>query len=325
MSNPVSIGPFPLGMDNRRPDFKLAFGNDGVGGHLLRDALNVDVTEAGSVKTRPGFARSLEGTDCHSLWAPLSKEYALYCDAGGVYRMDVLPDGSTSKTLVASGFGLLGPVRFAQVNEAVYFTDSVRVGSYHPTPGATPQWAGTQGTTVGDQQLAPMPAGSAIAHHRARLLVAVGHALIYSEPFQPNLRDEARGFELFPAPIQCIAAVEAGVFVVADQTYFIADGFPAQAVRAVLPYGGPTQAAGYRLDGGAHWMSTRGMVSVSMVGEIKNIQEEHVALTAEGSAATLLREYDGMRTVIAALSEPSTFGAGVGSYAQSRIIKKERP
>ena len=130
---------------------------------------------------------------------------------------------------------------------------------------------------------------------------------------------------MFPAPIQCIAAVEAGVFVVADQTYFVADGFPAQAVRAVLPYGGPTQAAGYRLDGGAHWMSTRGMVSVTMAGEVKNIQEEHVALTAEGSAATLLRESDGMRTVIAALSEPSTFGAGVGSYAQSRIIKKERP
>lgn len=321
MATDKSIGPFPLGMDNRVPDFKLGLPRGA--GHLLRDALNVDVTETGSVKTRPGFARHLEGTDCHSLWAPLSKEYALYCDAGGVYRMDVSPQGAVSKTLITSGFGLLGPVRFAEVNEAVYFTDGVRVGSYHPVPGATPQWAGTQGAVVGDQQLVPMPAGSAIAHHRARLLVAVGHALIYSEPFQPNLRDEARGFELFPAPIQCIAAVEAGVFVVADQTYFIADGFPAQAVGAVLSYGGPAQAAGYRLDGGAHWMSTRGMVSVSTAGEIKNIQEEHVALTAEGSAAMLLREYDGMRTVIAALSEPSTFGAGVGSYAQSRIIKKE--
>ncbi len=321
MATDKSIGPFPLGMDNRVPDFKLGLPRGA--GHLLRDALNVDVTETGSVKTRPGFALHLNGTDCHSLWAPLSKEYALYCDAGGLYRMDVSPQGTVSKTLITSGFGLLGPVRFAQVNEAVYFTDGVRAGSYHPTPGATPQWASTQATVVGDQQLAPMPAGSAIAHHRARLLVAVGHALIYSEPFQPNLRDEARGFELFPAPIQCIAAVEAGVFVVADQTYFIADGFPAQAVGAVLSYGGPAQAAGYRLDGGAHWMSTRGMVSVSTAGEIKNIQEEHVALTAEGSAATLLREYDGMRTVIAALSEPSTFGAGVGSYAQSRIIKKE--
>ena len=34
------IGPFPLGMDNRRADFNLALGNDEGGGHLLRDALN---------------------------------------------------------------------------------------------------------------------------------------------------------------------------------------------------------------------------------------------------------------------------------------------
>ena len=167
-----------------------------------------------------------------------------------------------------------------------------------------------------------MPAGQHIAHHGGRLLVAVGSVLTYSEPFTPHLRDEARGFEMFPARITCLAAVEAGVFVVADQTYFIAGGFPAESVRAVLPYGAPEQQPGYRDDGGAHWISAKGVVTVSRVGEIANVQEERIALEAEGTAATLWREADGMQTIVAALSDPGNTGAGVGSYAQARIVKK---
>lgn len=78
-----SIGPFPLGMDNRVPDFDLKLPEDA--GHLLRDALNVDVTAQGSVKTRPGYARVVAGTDCHSLWSPLADNFALYVDDGTLY------------------------------------------------------------------------------------------------------------------------------------------------------------------------------------------------------------------------------------------------
>ena len=308
------IGPFPAGMDNRAPDYKLSL-PDG-GGHLLRDALNVDVTAQGTVKTRAGYALAQAGNDCHSLWSPVEGDYALYVDDGDLYRID------TAKTLIASGFGSATPVRYAQVYEAVYFTDGLRVGSYHPITGPTPQWASTTATDIGDQVLVPMPAGQHIAHHAGRLLVAVGSAVIYSEPFTPHLRDEAKGFELFPAPITCLVAVEGGAFVVADKTYFIAGGFPAQAVRAVFDYGAPDQQPSYREDGGAHWMSGKGVVSVTSSGEIANLQESRVALSADGAAATLYREADGMETIVAALASPSDTGAGVGSYAQARIIRK---
>ena len=308
------IGPFPAGMDNRAPDYKLRL-PDG-GGHLLRDALNVDVTAQGTVKTRAGYALAQAGNDCHSLWSPVEGDYALYVDDGDLYRID------TAKTLIASGFGNATPVRYTQVYEAVYFTDGLRVGSYHPSSGPTPEWASATTTSIGDQVLVPMPAGQHIAHHAGRLLVAVGSAVIYSEPFTPHLRDEAKGFELFPAPITCLVAVEGGVFVVADKTYFIAGGFPAQAVRAVFDYGAPDQQPSYREDGGAHWMSSKGVVSVTSSGEIANLQESRVALSADGAAATLYREADGMETIIAALASPSDTGAGVGSYAQARIIRK---
>lgn len=316
MSSTVAIGPFPLGMDNRAPDFKLQL-PDGAG-HLLRDALNVDVTEHGVLKTRTGYALAQSGVDCHSLWTPLSGAFALYADDGDLYRFD----SNQARTLVAPGFGRATPVRYAQVNEAIYFTDGLRVGSYHPVAGPTPAWGAAVPVTVGDQPLVPMPAGGHIAHHGGRLLVAVGAALIYSEPFTPHLRDEAKGFELFPGQITCLAAVDAGVFVVADQTYFIAGGFPAQSVRAVLEYGAPDQQPGYRPNGGAHWMSQRGVVSCTRAGEITNLQEAHVVLTASGAAATLYREADGMQTIVAALGEPGNTGAGVGSYAQARIVKK---
>ena len=301
-------------MDNRAPDYKMALPDEA--GHLLRDALNVDVTAQGTVKTRAGYALAQAGNDCHSLWSPVEGDYALYVDDGDLYRID------TAKALVASGFGNATPVRYTQVYEAVYFTDGLRVGSYHPSNGPTPEWASATTTSIGDQVLMPMPAGQHIAHHAGRLLVAVGSAVIYSEPFTPHLRDEAKGFELFPAPITCLAAVEAGVFVVADKTYFIAGGLPAQTVRAVLEYGAPEQQPSYRKDGSAHWMSERGLVSCTRAGEIANLQEAHVALRAQGTAATLMREADGMQTLVAALGEAGNTGAGVGSYAQARIVKK---
>lgn len=312
---PQRIGPFPLGMDNRVPDYSTSLPE---GGDLLRDALNVDVTVRGAVKTRQGFSVAVSGTDVHSLWAPLEGGFALYCDAGNLYRTT----SAMAPVMVAPGFGQMGPVRYAQVNEAIYFTDGVRAGSYHPSAGPTPAWGNAVAQTVGDQDLVPMPPGSNLAYHNARLLVAVGSALIYSEPFTPHLRDAARGFELFPAPITCVAAVEAGVFVVADKTYFIAGGFPAKTVRAVLPYGGPSQQAGYQPDGGAHWMSTQGIVACSKDGEITNLQDKHIAIEVSGAAATLMREADGTRAIVAALTEQGSFAAGIGTWAQARIIRK---
>ena len=121
-------------MDNRAPDYKLSLPD---GGHLLRDALNVDIGPTGAVKTRSGYVRTATTSDGHSLWAPLSGQFALYADGGTIYRLDA----SGASLPVATGFGYTGKVRYAEVNEAVYFTDGLRVGSYHPRPGPTPNRA----------------------------------------------------------------------------------------------------------------------------------------------------------------------------------------
>lgn len=328
MSTPASkrtpeIGPFPLGMDNRAPDYALELPK---GGHLLRDALNVNITAQGRVKTRQGYTLAHGGTDCHSAWAPIGGAYGLFCDAGTIYRMDVAANGTITRTAVAQGFGFSTPVRYAQVNEAVYFTDGLRGGSYHPRLGPTPAWADAVGGTVGERVLAPMPPGSCIAYGAGRLLVAVGALLTYSEPFDPSRRSVSAGYELLPDPITCVVHVDGGTFVTTEKaTYFAQGGFPAQTLREVLAYGAPEQQPGYRQDGGAHWMSAEGIVSCNRIGELANLQDEHIAMSVTGAAATLWREADGMQSIVAALSSPSDVGAGIGTYMQARLVKKETP
>lgn len=66
----VSVGPFK-GENNRLPDFALS----GKEWAFVRSAINVDLSEAGTFKRRPGSAKVVSGTDCHSLWATGEDSY----------------------------------------------------------------------------------------------------------------------------------------------------------------------------------------------------------------------------------------------------------
>lgn len=64
ITNPT-LGPFKRGMNNRLPDHALYDVEERV--QLLRSATNVDVTNAGTLRRRPGYSKLVAGTDCHSL------------------------------------------------------------------------------------------------------------------------------------------------------------------------------------------------------------------------------------------------------------------
>ena len=136
-SKPQEIGPFPGGMDNRRPDYDLRGGRDV--GDLLRNAVNVDLTNQGRARRRAGYQPSQAGLDCHSLWAPRSGAFGLYADAGDVFCLRPVA-GALQRVQIAQGYGMTSAVSFAEVHEAVYFSDGLRVGSYHPIAGPTPAW-----------------------------------------------------------------------------------------------------------------------------------------------------------------------------------------
>ena len=78
------VGPF-LGINNRLPDNQLVHTERGVRlGDYLRNAVNVDLTDRGTVQRRKGVTLVQGGGDCHSLWS--SGREAYYVDSGVLYR-----------------------------------------------------------------------------------------------------------------------------------------------------------------------------------------------------------------------------------------------
>mgnify|MGYP001767131063 CR=1 FL=1 len=78
------IGPF-VGINNRLPDHQLGIVERGrKAGNYLRNAVNVDLTAAGTLQRRKGSALAQAGTDCHSLWSDGGT--AFYVDGGTLYQ-----------------------------------------------------------------------------------------------------------------------------------------------------------------------------------------------------------------------------------------------
>jgi hypothetical protein len=144
----ISLSPF-LGINNRLPEHGLRTKEDGA---WLRDAVNVDVQEDGSLKRRAGtrIAKALPGAACG-----FSTGGAAYVTAGGtLYRFD----GSNLQPLCP----VSGEVSYAALGDEVYFSDSQQIRRI-------------SGNTVLPVTLAPpaLPSGQASPSPTARRLVAL--------------------------------------------------------------------------------------------------------------------------------------------------------
>ena len=73
-------------------------------GAFLRNAVNVDVTDAGTVKRRQGSTSALVGDDCHSFWT--HSDYAFMVDGSTLYRLTSGPSGIQRTTLTTVTPGL---------------------------------------------------------------------------------------------------------------------------------------------------------------------------------------------------------------------------
>jgi len=74
-------GPF-AGMNNLLPDTKLRKADSPS---FVRNAVNVDLTDAGTFSRRQGSVQVVSGTDCHSFWS--SDDVGFFVDGGSLYRV----------------------------------------------------------------------------------------------------------------------------------------------------------------------------------------------------------------------------------------------
>lgn len=115
---------FPAGVDNRSREYAISEGS-------AREITNLDVTRDGGLRCRKG-TRVVTTGDFHSLFTHPKNRYALVAKNIELCRLDA------DETLTALT-NVLGPVRYATLNDEVYWTDGHTVGRV-TAQGAVGAW-----------------------------------------------------------------------------------------------------------------------------------------------------------------------------------------
>lgn len=362
--NTLSFDGFEHGMNSLVPDTELAINSKrGIEGKFLRNAVNVDILK-NTVQRRAGVVRKLTGADCHSLWTGTSTGFfvdgATLKQLSGA--ADALT-ATTVRTGLASGRhmsytqandlvymsngvdflwlhdGVLEPhcptgaattwsevTADGIVQHATAFEMSTgvpRLTDYSSTPNSAVlrDAVGAICTTL---LLQPLPAGDILAFLNGRLFSAAGPVLSFSEPFLLNLYNPGRNFIVFPAPITMVEPCQNGVYVSADQTYWIAGDPNAAELNPVLPYRAVRGTSGpVPNENSCYWLSERGIVVGTQTGEVRNLQQGVIATGGADSGAGLFREQNGIKQIITPVSGPQDSIMAARSWMDAEVIRKE--
>ena len=118
----ISKGPW-LGINNRLPDFALHISTRQIQGDYLRDAVNVDIDNSGSLRRRQATKKLVALTNPHSL--RMTDATNGYMVIGGVMYAVTLPTYSQSMFLILSNDD---PVSWLAVGESIYYSNGVDSG-----------------------------------------------------------------------------------------------------------------------------------------------------------------------------------------------------
>lgn len=191
------------------------------------------------------------------------------------------------------------------------------------TFSVTPIAFGRQLDLVG---LLPIPPGSVVRYYHGRLLTATPQQLYYSEPFAYWLYNPLRN-RIPLAGLTLVEPVEGGLYLATeDKTWWLpgADIDQPERLVEILPYGA-VRGAVTRSNNNAQvlWFSKRGLVVGDAQGQVKNLQEDALAIRPGRTGAMLLREEDGMRQAVASVFGAEDTRAGVRSFMEAEIVRKE--
>ena len=169
------------------------------------------------------------------------------------------------------------------------------------------------GRSLQNRFLSPMPAGSEVGEYHGRLLVATDNVLAYSTPRNYGMHDPTRDFVQFHGDISNIVPTPGGVFVVADQTYWLAGADIAEAeMRVVLPHAGtPGTALSLPDNMMVGWYSDAGWVVGTYTGEAKPVQEGELLTDTATAGTAMVRDSMGDTRVVVCLYGTVTAPSGV--------------
>ena len=386
MVDTVDLGKFPLGKNNIAKETSLPEGS-------LRDAINVDVDDAGNTRLREGYELLYSGSGIGSLFERYFREGT---------ELKHLNDDNTATTIG----NVEGKVRYTKVNDLIYYTDGYSNGVIHgmettplsidtpktfqvehssngslepglylvtcayisldgvisgapitteiklfttggitvtvpqPTiPGkiiiyCTPFDSPTlyeqailsyginvytinsirkDNRTCATQFMESMPAGQIIEYYKGKLYIANDDVLWFSEPHRYGLTIPSKNFFYFPERITICIAVDSGIYIVADKTYFLTFSKTEEASIKEVSNKKAVEGTGLKVSGGffkfefesdlAYWFSEIGAVVGLPNGQIHNLTEDVLAIPDNSSmvGTSLQREYNGINQIISTM------------------------
>lgn len=312
----------------------------------LREAVNVDLDDAGQLHRRRGYVRKVVG-QFHSLWK--AETGHVLCVMDGVL------------SLVMGGYKIgslnypvgLAPLGFANVGHMTYFSsrqasgkvdlDTLTVSRWgyqrqnSSTLLTTPQHGGqdwwfspvvnpesTLAPVAGKLMGAP-PMATALCWYNGRIFLAEGKTLWATEPFTYDYIDKTKNYRQFETEITALAAVEDGVYVgTKDTLWFLAGSFGAETrtprERAGVVPGSMLNVPWEVFDPqarlrpdlpqrgakGMACLTDKGFIFGGPSGVTYNITRTDYILPKAVRAAMMYREQDGMKTLITSANSGGT-------------------
>jgi hypothetical protein len=183
----------------------------------------------------------------------------------------------------------------------------------------TNEGTGSELETLGVTNMVP---GRSIDYYNGRLYVAVGEVHWYTDALAYDRLRPSDNYIMHSADIDLVAADSNGLWVASDKTWFFSGADPESFTRReVLEYGAvPGHAKKVPNSNDLVWYSKRGVVKAS--GGIANLQEAQVATEAGDAAAVLVREYDGLRQVIASVTNTSVSNMAARDFLEMEVVRK---
>lgn len=144
-----------------------------------------------------------------------------------------------------------------------------------------------------------LPAGSLFMFNGA-LCSFSGNCVYEGLPFRPGYYLPAEGRIPFPATVTNVVPAQNGVYVVADQTYWISGTrmSKSEQIIDVLPYGGvPNTAFSHPTNSTVGWFGEKGFVVADTQGQVSSPMAEVVTSPVIQSSAVEVIDADGTRLV----------------------------
>ena len=222
---------------------------------------------------------------------PLAKSVVITADTGSITMTDIPApiDGSTIQVYCSGPDG-----------EGLYRVGQLIAGA----PNFRITTVDNNQTIMLQTQFGiPPPAGDILEYHNGRIYIADGKIVWFTDAMRYGLVKPQRGFLQFPSEVTVMKAVADGIYICADQTYWVSgvDTTEFQQIP-VLPYGA-VRGTGINLpeSDNVAWFSVEGVIIGGLQAQLTNVQEDKSAISQFKNGAMVFRKQRGLRQIIATL------------------------